>query len=110
MNGNGFPQPESKSEIEGTPLLIVISAALLISLAAYGEISFWSPYSPYSFELERNLSVIVGFLASTALIAAMALVIYQKESQGKKSLIIGMVLVICMLALKASVYLRSTYP
>ena len=110
MNGNEFPQPESKSEIEWTPLLIVIGAAFLISLAAYGEISIWSPYSPDSFELERNLSVVLGFLASTVLIAAIALVICQKEDQGKKSLITGMVLIVCMLALKASVYLRSAYP
>lgn len=110
MNGNELPQPASRREIEWTPLITVIGAVFLISLAAYGEISVWSPYSPDSFGLERDLSVILGFLASTALIATIALVVYQKESQGKKFLIIGMALIVCMLALKASVYLRSTYP
>ncbi|HIH00955.1 TPA: hypothetical protein HA259_02565 [Thermoplasmata archaeon] len=102
MNGNEFPQPASKSEIEWTPLLIVIGAAYLISLSLYGAINV--PRD--TFELESDLSVILGFLIITALIVTIASVIYKKEDLGKMSLIIGMVLIICMFALRASVYLR----
>ena len=93
-----------KKVIEWTPLLIVIGAAYLISLSLSGVITVWGSDS---FELEGDLSIILGFLASTALIVTMALVIYQKEDLGKKSLIIGMVFIICMLALRTSVYLRA---
>ena len=103
MNGNEFPQPASKSEIEWTPLLIVIGAAYLISLSL-GTIVTWRTDS---FELETDLSFVLSFLASTALIATIAFVIYKREDWGKMSLIIGMVLIICMLALRTSVYLRA---
>lgn len=92
----------TRKEIEWTPLLIVIGAAYLISLSMYGTLSLYGS----EFDLEADLILVLSFLGSTALIATIALVIYRKEDLAKKSLIIGMVLLICMLALRASVYLR----
>ena len=105
MTNNEFTQSASKKEIEWTPLLIVIGAAYLISLSMYGGVLGVSRSD--SFGLEGDLCIILSFLASTALIVTIALVIYQKEDLGKKSLIIGMVFIICMLALRTSVYLRA---
>ena len=98
-----IPESTSKKEIEWTPLMIVIGAAYLISLSMYGVDSLWGGDS---FGLESDLSIILSFLASTAFIVTIASVIYEREDLGKKSLIIGMILIICMLALRASVYLR----
>ena len=104
-NRSSVNAPESaiRKGIEWTPLLIVIGAAYLVSLSVSGIIGIWSNDS---FELERDLSFVLSFLASASLIVAIAFTIYKKEDLGKKSLVIGAVLIICMLALRASVYLR----
>ena len=95
------PRSSAKKEIEWTPLLIVIGAAYLTSMSMY-LLSVPSSI----FELEFDLSIILSFLVSTSLIVTIALVIYRKEDLAKKSLIIGMGLLICGLALRTSVYLR----
>jgi hypothetical protein len=82
---------------------MVISSAYLISLATYAVIS---PFGGGSFELEAKLGYVLSFLASTAFLATIALVIFRREDMGKKLLVVGMVLLLCMIALRASVYLR----
>ena len=98
---NGIPEPAAKKEIEWTPLLIVIGAAYLISMSVY----LLSGQSN-TYELEFDLSVILSFLISTSFIVTIALVICQKEDLAKKSLIAGMVFLICGLALRTWVLLR----
>ena len=99
-----IPESPPKGMIEWTPLLIVLGAAYLLALSLGGVVTVWSGDS---FKLERDLSIILSFMASAALMATIALVIYEREDLGKKSLIIGMVFIICMLALRTSVYLRT---
>ena len=99
---DNVPRPPAWRDINWTPLLMVISSAYLISLATYSVIMYSG-----SFELESKLGFVFSFLASTAFLATIALVIFRREDMGKKSLVVGMLLLLCMIALRTSVYLRA---
>jgi len=88
-------------DINWTPLLIVISSAYLISLATYAVVGYAHS------DLELDLAVVLSFLASAALMATIALVIFGREDVAKRWLIVGMVLLLCMLALRVWIYLRA---
>ena len=95
--------------IDWIPLLIVIGAVYLITSAiAYGMVSYGGYYGSGDYRIEFQINIVLGFLASTSFIIAIASVIYSRIEQAKKLLVVGMLLVIVMFAIRTEVYLRST--
>jgi len=95
-----LPKQSPWRDVNWTPLLIVIASAYLVGLARYGIVV----YSYGSYSLETKVSVILSFLASTAFIATIALVIYRREDLSKLSLITGMVILVLLLAVGVTTY------
>jgi hypothetical protein len=94
--------------IDWMPLLIVIGAVYLISSAiVYGSVSYGSYYGG-DYELEFQINLVLGFVASTIFIVAIASVVYSRIEQAKKLLIVGMLIVILNFAVRTEVYLRAT--
>ena len=94
-----------KREVNWMPLLIVIVAAYLISVSLWAfPATSWN----YGYKLEFQLGIVLSFLAGAVLVATIALVIFSREGLAKKSLIVGMIILICLLAIKTEVYLRAT--
>jgi hypothetical protein len=95
-----LPKQSPWRDVNWTPLLIVIASAYLVGLARYGIVV----YSYGSYSLETKVSVILSFLASTAFIATIALVIYRREDLSRLSLITGMVILVLLLAVGVTTY------
>ena len=106
--GNADEQGRPGRNIDWMPLLIVIGAVYLISVTiGYGTLSYDGFYIDYNLEFQINL--ILVFLASTILIATIALVVYSRVDLAKKMLIVGMVILILILAIRTEVYLRGSH-
>jgi len=102
---SGSAEEQNRSrEVNWMPLLIVIGAAYLISMSLY-TVTLGLYGNDY--KLESQLSLILSFIGSTALIATIASVIYSREDMAKKLLLLGMLLLIIQIALRTSVYLRA---
>ena len=91
--------------IDWTALLIVIAAIPLVSLSiAYGTSNF---FGSSGYEVESKTSLVLSFVAATIFLATIALVVYSREYEAKKWLIIGMIVLIFIIAIRTEVYLRA---
>lgn len=94
--------------IDWMPLLIVIGAVYLLSSAiVYGTLSIGGYYGG-DYELEFQINLILGFVASTLFIVAIGSVVYSRIELAKKLLVVGMLIVVIIFAIRTEVYLRAT--
>jgi len=82
-------------------LLIVIASVYLAGLARYGIVNY---SFNGAFSWQTKASVVLGFLASSAFIVAVALVLYRREDLSRLSLVAGMGMLILLLAIGVSSY------
>lgn len=94
--------------INWMPLLIVIGAVSLASLSI--TLQLVSPYGGGSdYGLDFKIALILGFLSFTAFTVTIALVVYSREDQAKRCLVLGIVLIILLIAIRTEVYLRALW-
>jgi cell division protein FtsW (lipid II flippase) len=86
------------------PLLIVLGAVYMLTASMVYGFSMWGSDD---YRLESQISVVLQFVAATIFIVTIALVVYSREHEAKKWLIVGMTIVVLLLAIRTELYLRA---